>query len=113
MRCEVRYSPEFLNDLFEIGDYIESKLKNPAAADHITAGIMDATDGLADYPERGPRLFLPGGLDSGYRYVVFQSYLAIYRALPDGVYVVRAVHERQDYMRMLFPAPNSGGDEDL
>lgn len=103
MRYEIHYSPEFLNDLFEIGDYIESQFRDPDAADRITNGIVDATDVLAAYPETGARIFLPGGLDSGYRFVVFRGYLAVYRIQPGGVYVARAVHEKQDYMRVLFP----------
>lgn len=103
MRNSVYYSPELLNDLFEIGDYIESQLRNPAAADHITGGIVDATEILASHPETGARLFLPGGLDSGYHFVIFQGYLAVYRIQSGEVYIVRAVHEKQDYMRVLFP----------
>ncbi len=103
MRYRINYSPEFLNDLFEIGDYIESQYQNTQAADRITDGIVDATDILADYPETGARIFLPGVLDSGYRFVIFQGYLAVYRIQPGEVFVVRAVHEKQDYMRVLFP----------
>jgi plasmid stabilization system protein ParE len=103
MRYRINYSPEFLNDLFEIGDYIESQYQNPHAADRITEGIVDATDILAEYPETGGRIFLPGGLDSGYRFVIFQGYLAVYRIQPGEVFVARAVHEKQDYMRILFP----------
>jgi len=103
MRYRINYSPEFLNDLFEIGDYIESQYQNPQAADRITDGIVDATDILAEYPETGARIFLPGGLDSGYRFVIFQGYLAVYRIQPGEVFVARAVHEKQDYMRILFP----------
>ena len=40
MRYRINYSPEFLNDLFEIGDYIESQYQNPQAADRITDGIV-------------------------------------------------------------------------
>ena len=103
MRYNLRYSPEFLEDLVKIGDYIEIRLQNHEAADRITNGIVDATDILAEYPETGSRVFLPGGLDSGYRFVTFQGYLAVYRIQQNEVYIARAVHEKQDYMRVLFP----------
>ena len=103
MRAKVNYSPEFLNDLFRISDYIESQFYDPDAADRITFGIVDATDHLADFPESGAPIFLPGGLDSGYRFVIFQGYLAVYQIRFDEVYVARAVHEKEDYMRILFP----------
>ena len=103
MRYSVQFSPQFLRDLYEIEDYITYTFHDPQAAQRITDGIVNATDILADYPETGARIFLPGGLDSGYRFVIYQGYLAIYAIRPDGVYIVRAVHEKQDYMRILFP----------
>ena len=110
MRYRVDYSPEFLKDLFEIGDYIESHFHDPMAAEHITSGIVDATDVLETFPETGAKIFLPGGLDSGYRFVGFQGYLAIYRVRLDQVCVARVIHEKQDYMRVLFPWLKNGGD---
>lgn len=103
MLFKVNYSPTFLDDLYQIGDYIESQLHNPAAADRITNGIVDATDILAEFPESGARIFLPGRLDSGYRFVTFEDYLAIYQIRTNAVYIARAVNERQDYTRVLFP----------
>ena len=102
MAAKVNYSPEFLDDLFRISCYIESQFYDPDAAARITSGIMDATDHLADFPESGAPIFLPGGLDSGYRFVLFQGYLAIYQIHFNEVYVARAVHEKEDYMRILF-----------
>lgn len=103
MRYDLRYSPAFLEDLYQIADYIETQFRNPAAADRITDGIVNATENLASFPETGNAIYLPGGLDSGYRYVVFEHYLAIYQIRFQEVYILRAVHERQDYMRVLFP----------
>ena len=103
MHYNLNYSPAFLEDLYQIGDYIETQFQNPAAADRITTGIMDATDVLAEFPETGAKVFLPGGLDSGYRYVVFEDYLAIYQIRFQEVYIARAINKRQDYMRVLFP----------
>ena len=112
MRYRINYSPEFLDDLFEIGDYIESQFHNPEAAERVTNGIIDTTDILADYPGTGARVFLPGGLDSGYRFVAFQGYLAVYRLQPGEIYIARAVHEKQDYMRVLFPWLKAGDGAD-
>lgn len=113
MRYKINYSPEFLADLFEIGDYIESQLQNPQAAERVTNGIVDATEVLADFPETGAKIFLPGGLDSGYRFVSFQGYLAIYRIRAGEVYLARAVHEKLDYMRALFPWMKNRTEEDV
>ena len=103
MEFELKYSPKFLEDLLSIGDYIELQLSNPSGAERITNGIMDATDILAKYPETGAKIFLPGGLDSGYRFVVFEDYLAVYQIRVGEVYIARAVNVKKDYMRVLFP----------
>ncbi len=103
MRFKLNYSPRFMEDLIAIGNYIEFQLFNPPGADRITNGIMDATDILAEYPETGARMFLPGGIDSGYRFVAFEDYLAVYKIQQNEIYIVRAVNVKQDYMRVLFP----------
>ncbi len=103
MDNKLNYSPKFLEDLLTIGDYIEYQLFNPSGADRITNRIMDATDILAKYPETGAKIFLPGGLDSGYRFVVFEDYLAVYQIRVGEVYIARAVNVKKDYMRVLFP----------
>ena len=73
---------------------------------------MDATDILSDYPETGAKIFLPGGLDSGYRFVTFEDYLAIYQIRFNEVYIARAFNVRQDYMRVLFPRLKIKNDND-
>ena len=112
MQYKINYSPAFLDDLYQIGDYIEIQFHNPSAADRITNGIMDSTDILAEYPETGAKIFLPGGLDSGYRFVTFEDYLAIYHIRFNEVYIARAVNVRQDYMRVLFPWLKNRSDHD-
>ena len=102
MGYNVRYSPEFLNDLDDIADYIAVEY-GADAAERITNGIVDAADILAEYPESGQKVFLPNGIDSGYRFVMYGNYLAVYRFQFNEAYVVRAVRTRQDYMRVLFP----------
>ena len=113
METRLNYSPKFLEDLLSIGDYIEYQLFNPSGADRITNGIMDATNILAKYPEAGTKIFLPGGLDSGYRFVVFEDYLAVYQIRVGEVYIARAVNVKQDYMRVLFSwLKRTGNTED-
>ena len=112
MEYKLNYSPKFLEDLLSIGDYIEFQLFSPSGAERITNGIMDATGILAKYPESGARIFLPGGLDSGYRFVVFEDYLAVYQIRLNEVYIARAVNVRQGCMRVLFPWIKRGNEKD-
>ncbi len=103
MKHNVYYSPEFLKDLFSIEEYIKTQFCDPEAAERIVNGIVDATQILKEYPESGAKVYLPGGLDSGYRFVLFHEYLAVYMIRNEDVYISRVVHEKQDYLSVLFP----------
>ena len=41
-------------------------------------------------------------VESDYRFLVCESYLAFYRIEGSGIYIDRVLHETQDYMRVLF-----------
>ena len=75
-------------------------------------GILDAAERLADFPESGKRVFLPGGLDSGYRFLVFESWVVVYRIWRQEVQVARVIPAALDYMRVLFPWLRKNPDSD-
>jgi len=99
----VHYSPEFLRNLQEIEDYISYQLMNPDSAVNIIDGLLLATDALESYPERGKPLYLPDGTYTGFRAVIFENYMAVYRVSKNEVQIARAVHTSQDYIQKLFP----------
>ncbi len=103
MRCDVKYSPEFQNDLDTIWEYLAMNRENIPVAEDIVDGLISVTEQLADWPRRGTKLILPDGSDSGYRAVGYKGYLAVYLLRKEEILVARAVHSHQDYMRMLFP----------
>ncbi|MBQ9212173.1 MAG: type II toxin-antitoxin system RelE/ParE family toxin [Clostridia bacterium] len=103
MQYRVDYSPEFQRDLDDIWNYIVTEYQNADAAERITNGIVDATEFLFTFPLSGQPVFLPGGMDSGYRILVFEAYVIVYRVLHGAVQVSRAVHSSVDYMRIMFP----------
>ena len=113
MSSRVVFSPEFQRDLDDIWDHIALAYRNPEAADRIAGGILDAAERLADFPESGRRVFLPGGLDSGYRFLVFESWVVVYRVWRQEVQVVRAIPSALDYMRVLFPWLRKKPDSDV
>ena len=103
MSYRVNLSPEFQRDLDDIWNHMVEEYMNPDAAERITDGILDTTQGLENYPLSGRKIFLPGGFDSGYRFLVFEDYVIVYRIQPDAVQVARVVHSAMDYMRVMFP----------
>ena len=102
MKFKVVFSALVIQDLDEIWDYISDVLKNPSAAENTVNGILDKTDLLGDQPEIGAQLFFDDGLNSGYRYVIYNNYLAFYRIYTDTIYVDRIIYGKRDYMKLLF-----------
>ena len=109
--AKIRYSPDALNDLEEIGDYIADTLKSPIAALNTVGNIQAAVDGLADFPLIGPPLSSISEIETDYRFLVCGNYLVFYRLKEDGVYVVRVVYGKRDYTKILFGNMPDDGPE--
>ena len=99
MPYKVHFSPQFNRDLVEIWNYISVEYKDPELADQITDGLITESEALEVFPMRGSKVLLPTGMDTGYRFVMFKGYLSLYRIQGEEVYIARAVHEKQDYLR--------------
>lgn len=98
----VKFSPEALNDLDEIYNYIANVLKNPAAAESTIDKLLDKADLLTHEPEMGKMLLFENDLFSGYRYIISDNYLAFYRIGSDSVFIDRVIFGKRDYMKILF-----------
>ena len=103
MPSNVRYSPDFRNDLDRIWEYLALDREDLSAAEDIVDGLITVTEHLAEWLGRGTKLFLPDGSYSGDRAIGYKGYLAVYLLREDDVLVARAVHTHQDYMQILFP----------
>lgn len=103
---QVVFSPKAQADLDEIWEYISGKLMNPSAAESTVNGILDTADMLREQAEIGKPLYFSSGLYSGYRYLIYQNYLAFYRVLNDTVFIDRVLYGKRDYMRLLFRNPD-------
>lgn len=102
MQSKINYSPMALKDLDEIWEYIAEELMNPSAAESTVNGIMDAVEGLAEFPEAGARLLFDGTLDSGYRFVIYKDHMAFYHTQNHLIYVDRVLYGKKGYMKVLF-----------
>ncbi len=91
----VIWSPEALDDVQGIHDYIEPF--NPAAAARIAAGLLSATDLLETYPELGKQA-IDDTREWGYR-----NYVIVYRTEPGQTRILNVWHGAQD-------RPGSRGD---
>lgn len=96
----VVFLPAAQQDLAELFSYMHSELQNPAAASSISAKILRRSQAAGSFPELGAS---PGSLDSqfsGYRYLVVDNYLIVYK-VANQVSVVRILYARPDYMQLL------------
>ncbi len=98
----IHYSPETLNDLDEIRDYIMFELENPSAADNTIHNILGKIDGLRDFSETGTPLSSVIELDSEFRFLFSGNYMVFYHMNNYDVYIDRILYKRRDYLRILF-----------
>lgn len=96
MRHRVVVTQHAEDDLEAIGDYIAGD--NPRAAYALISRIRDRIMSLADYPERHQ---LRPQLGRGYRVLVVDAYVVVYRVASGTVYVMRVFQGSRDYRRFL------------
>lgn len=102
MKNNLHYSPYALHDLDEIWDYIVLELCNSDAAINVVNGIMDAIDKLKVFSEMGTPLSSVADVESDYRFLIFDNYMAFYRSVGANIYIDRVLYSRRDYLRILF-----------
>lgn len=102
MKNKLHYSPNALHDLDEIWDYIVMELCNPEAAVNLVNGIMDTIDKLEEFAEMGAPLSSVADVESDYRFLIYDKYLAFYRSEGTDIYIDRVLYGKRDYLRILF-----------
>lgn len=95
------FLPAADSDLVGIFSYINDKLQNPIAARNITTKILQRIKMLASFSEMGANLASIDRRFKGYRYLLVDSYLVIYRATDEEVSIVRILYARSDYIQLL------------
>lgn len=82
-------------DLIDIWRYIAGD--DPAAADRLLDRIDEKCLLLANHPHLGPERF---DIRPGLRAFVVERYVILYRAIENGVEVVRVVHGPRDLLNL-------------
>lgn len=96
-------SPKAVEDLDGVKEYIENELKSPQAAKNAVKKIIDAYEGLAEFPELGSELETTNVALKSYRHIVVDNYIVFYRVHLGDVYVVQILHWLMDYLKFLIP----------
>lgn len=99
---KLEYTPQAVNDIAEISDYLRQTLQNPHAAKRIAKLILDGCAALKQFPLLGVSLRERFGEGDGERLLFIENYLAVYEVRSDAVVVLRIMDARQDYLKILF-----------
>lgn len=103
MSYKVIISDEAHNDIDSVLDYIVNSLKNPIAAKNLLCKLEEAYTDLAGNPFMYAYCTDSRLQKDGYRKVVINNYVLIYRidATDNNVYVVRFFYGRQNYIELV------------
>lgn len=93
----VDLTPRARDDLRAIGDYIAED--NPARAVTFVQELLSRCSQLADRPSLYP--YITPGRHPGVRRCLHGPYMIFYRVLGDSIVVIRIVHGRRDYAKLL------------
>ena len=99
---KVSFSPEAVDDIKEIKQYIKDELSNEQAAKNTVAKILKSIRMLSKFPESGASLSAIIGFDSDYRYLVCGNYLAFYRIENETVLIVRIAYSDAGFKYFNF-----------
>lgn len=99
---KLQFSPDAQDDLLDIKRYITEELDNPLAADNTLKKILQNIRMLEDQPYMGAPLSSIVNIDTHYRFLVCGHYLTFYYVENETVYIVRILHSRRDYCKILF-----------
>ena len=100
---KIDYLPSAKEDMAEIARYISHDLQNPMAADKLAIEMVEAADGLSDFPYRN-RVYQPiKPLKREYRKLLVQNYILFYYIEEEQklVTIARAIYGRRDYGKLL------------
>lgn len=97
-RYEVLLYPKALRDIDDIYSYIAAEKLAPENAKKQTDRIWKAIKELATFPESHQDRLEGRFVDKGYKQLVIDNYLAIYKIDKDKkkVYVVTVVYQKRD-----------------
>ena len=80
---------------------VHMALSGPNSARNITDAVYHAMEQLARFPMSGPPMPDDQLRTAGYRYILANKYLVVYRFLGDTVVIYHIVHGAADYPKLL------------
>ena len=102
MKNKINYSPEALQDLNDIGDYISINLSNRQAAFKLLTKILKTINLLIENPNLGTPLMSITEIISDYRFLTVDNYMVFYRKNHTDIFIDRVLYGRRNYLSILL-----------
>ena len=100
--AKINFTPDALEDLKEIKQYITDELCSEQSAINTVGKITKRIRQLADFPESGAPLSSIINFEVPYRFLVCGNYTAFYKVDDDDVHIIRILYGRRNFMQILF-----------
>jgi len=97
------FSTEARQDLKKIQEYISNEQESPQAALKVIENILNRIERLISFPDTGTLLSPKINFPTNYRYARAVSHLIFYRHENSNIYIDRIIHEKRDFITILFP----------
>jgi addiction module RelE/StbE family toxin len=98
---KVVFSTKADHDLAALFAYINDNLQNSTAAYNIVGKILRLSQKLSDFPEMGSSLKAIDSRLDGYRYLIADNYLLIYKVTDEEMIGVRILYAKSNYVQLL------------
>ena len=99
-RCEIKILPTAWEDLKKIEDYYVVKFDVETAI-KVSDHILDSIERLEEFPDSGsltPDKWLN---EQGYRMVICQKHVCLYRQITDRVYIYHIADTQTEYTKLF------------
>lgn len=97
----VIFSAKADQDLAGLFAYISEDLQNSIAAHNIVEKILRLSQKLPDFPELESSLKAVDSRLGGYRYLIADNYLLIYKVADEEVVVMRILYAKSNYVQLI------------
>ncbi len=98
---KVRLLASAKRDLDALFTYIKDDLQNEVAARNTVAKILHRVQPLESFPEMGSSLASVNQTLAGYRYLIADNYLIIYKIVSTEIHIVHIPYARSNYIQLL------------
>jgi len=101
MIMRMDFSPEALNDLESIRDYLSAEYGVKTSEENIKK-IMKSIRSLMQFPLQGSGVWERYGIESDYRYLYTTHNYVFYRIEESSIKIIRILDARRDFLNILF-----------